>query len=241
VGTAPSGYLPLSIFGITPVSGVTDDSVTNFNVPNFLYAGQVYNRIGFGSNGYAIVGGGSGSADVQFLNQNLPNATRPNNVLAPFWTDLNPPAGGALRIGILTDGSNRWLVLDWAGVREFSLARTNSFEIWIGLRDDASPVEDITFVYGTLQGNGDLGLMTSGAENVFGNRGGNYYYNGTGTLPTAGTELRVTGTAPQPGETKVISFQALGVRTGKWVNYAEMTSPLFFGTNIARFAGEVTP
>ena len=235
-GSSPGGgYLPLSLFGVSPVSGVTDDSLTNFNVPAFMYGSQSYTRIGFASNGYAVVGGGT-SADIQFLNQNMPNPTRPNNVLAPYWTDLNPPAGGALRIATLTNGVNTWIVMDWEGVREFSLPRLNSFQIWIRI----GTVEDISFAYGTIQGNGDLGLLTAGAENLFGNRGQNYYYNGTGTLPANGTQLQVTTTAPQAGETKVITFQAKGVRVGAWTNYAELTSDLFQGANIARFAGTVT-
>ncbi len=59
--TPAGGYLPLSLFGIAPIAGVTDDSVTNFNVPGFLYGGEVYTRIGVGSNGYAVVGGSTGA------------------------------------------------------------------------------------------------------------------------------------------------------------------------------------
>ena len=216
------GYLPLSLFGIAPISGVTDDSVTNFNVPAFTYGGETYTRIGFGSNGYAIVGGATGSADVQFLNQKLPDSTRPNNVIAPFWTDLNPPAGGALRIGTLTDGADTWLVLDWDAVKEFASGKASSFEIWIGLNGDAHPGEDVSIAYGPVGGNGDGGLLTVGAENRFGNRGANYYYNGTGTLPANGTQLRVTSAPPVPGEAHVITFSALGDQFGKWVNYAQM-------------------
>ena len=69
-----------------------------------------------------VVGGGT-SGDIAFLGQHFPNPTRPNNVLAPFWTDFNPPAGGALRIGTLTDGVNTWIVLDWDAVKEYSTAR----------------------------------------------------------------------------------------------------------------------
>jgi hypothetical protein len=187
------------------------------------------------------VGGGAGSADVQFLNQNFPDPTRPNNVLSPFWTDFNPPAGGAIRIATLTDGADTWLVVDWAGVKEFSTARFDSFEVWIGLNSDAHPGEDISFAYGTIQGNGDGGLMTVGAENKFGNRGANYYFNGTGTLPANGTQLVVTSVPGVAGETKTITFQAKGVRTGAWTNYALMTSDLFQGTSVAPFSGTVTP
>ena len=95
-GSSPAGgYLPLSLFGIPPVSGVDDDTITNFNVPAFLYGGEVYTRVGVSSNGYVVVGGGSGP-DNSINNQNFPNPNRPNNTLALFWTDLNPGAAGAM-------------------------------------------------------------------------------------------------------------------------------------------------
>jgi hypothetical protein len=137
-------------------------------------------------------------------------------------------------MGILTDGVNDWIVIDWDAVREFSTARTNSFEIWIGLNG----VEDVTFSYGTLQGNGDGGFLTVGAENFIGTSGANYYFNGAGG--PLGVDLQVTGAPGVPGETHTITFTAEGKKTGKWVNYAELTGDIFFGTNIARFAGEVT-
>ena len=92
-------------------------------MPNFLYAGEVYTRVGISSNGYLVVGGGTGP-DNTFVNQNLPSPNRPNNVLAPFWTDLNPGVAGALRLGVLTDGVSSWLVADWAGVAGILAAAT---------------------------------------------------------------------------------------------------------------------
>ncbi len=39
--TGPAGgYLPLSLFGIAPIAGVGDDTITNFNVPTFYYGGE---------------------------------------------------------------------------------------------------------------------------------------------------------------------------------------------------------
>ena len=85
---------------------------------------MTYTRIGVVSNGYVVLGGGT-AADINFINQNLPNPARPNNVLAPFWTDLNPSAGGAVRIGTLTDGTNTWLIVDWEAVKDFRDADLN--------------------------------------------------------------------------------------------------------------------
>jgi hypothetical protein len=238
-GASPTGgYVPLSRYGIPPVDSVGDDTIANFIVPAFTYAGQSYTRIGFASNGYLIIGDGA-AADVAVNNQSFPDPAPPNNTLAPFWTDLNPAAAGALRIATLTDGADTWIVADWDGVPEFSLPRLASFQIWIGVDGDAHPGEDISYAYGAIQGSGDGGLLSVGAENDQGTRGRNIYYNGAGTLPISGSELRVTGVPSVPGETHTITYAAQGEQIGKWVNYAELTSDAFFGTNIARAEGEV--
>ena len=58
-----------------------------------MYGSEPYTRVGVVSNGYLVIGGGT-AADIVFTPQTFPNAARPNNVIAPFWTDLNPAAGG---------------------------------------------------------------------------------------------------------------------------------------------------
>ena len=173
--TPNGGYLPLSIFGIAPVAGVGDDTIANFNVPTFYYGGESYARVGVVSNGYLVIGGGEG-ADVNFAPQTFPNANRPNNVIAPFWTDLNPPAGGAIRVGILNDGASRWLVVDWAAVKNFSNATTHTGEIWIrlsALAHTGPASEQITISYGVANAAaGDPGSgINWGAENRNGTSG----------------------------------------------------------------------
>jgi hypothetical protein len=235
-GGSPAGYLPLSLFGIAPIAGVGDETITNFNVPAFTLAGDTYTRIGLVSNGYAVLGGGNG-ADVNFINQNLPNPIAPNNVLAPFWTDLNPGSGGAMRIGTLTDGVTTWLVLDWDAVREYSTANAHSFQIWIQL----GTTEDVTFTYGPNTGNGDGGFATVGVENRAGNRGQNVYVDGVGTLPSAGTELRVTGT-PGVASALTVAFDAkAGDTPAAWKNCASLTSSGFVGTSVSCVSGTIVP
>jgi hypothetical protein len=82
---------------------------------------ESYTRIGVVSNGYVVVGGGT-AADVSFINQSLPNPAAPNDVLAPFWTDLDLTSarGGALRVATLTDGVSTWLVVDWDKASNYS-------------------------------------------------------------------------------------------------------------------------
>ncbi len=234
-GDTPAGYLPLSDFGIAPVGGVGDETIVNFNVPAFSFGGETWTRIGAVSNGYAVVGGGT-AADIRFEPQQFPNPNRPNNVLAPFWSDLNPAFGGALRAGILSDGGMRWLVLDWEDVANYGDEAPNSFQIWIGLNG----VEDISFTYGDVtEGDQSAGLGV-GAENKFGDNGKSWFYNGDGTAVAADTELRVVSQPGEAGETHHIHYSAEGVALGTWTNAARLTSDIVAGVATAVAAGEVT-
>jgi len=89
-------------------------------------------------------------------------------------------------------------------------------------------------------GNGDGGFLSVGAENRFGNRGATVYFNGAGTLPANGTQLVVTGTPGAPGETRTITFSAIGKNKGSWTNCAEMTSSAYVGKQTACVSGTVT-
>ncbi len=132
-GSGPAGgYLPLSAFGIGPAAGVGDETISNFDVPTFYYGGEPYTQIGVVSNGYVVIGGGT-AADVNFFPQTFPDPARPNNVVAPFWTDLNPTVGGAVRVATLTDGVDTWLIVDFDAVKNYSDATTHTGELWFRL------------------------------------------------------------------------------------------------------------
>ena len=78
-----------------------------------------------------------------------------------------------------------------------------------------------------------------GAENRFGNRGQNRYFNGTGSLPANGTELVVSSTPAGPGGSRTITYSAVGHRKGSWTNCAEMTSNVYFGIQTACVSGTI--
>jgi hypothetical protein len=237
---SPAGYLPLSLYGIEPISGMTDESIMNVNVPAFSFGGKTYSRIGIVSNGYVVLGGGT-SADIDYANTPLPNALRPNGTLAPFWTDLDPGTTGAIRIGYLGDGVNSWIVVDFSAVGNFSTKAPNSFQIWISYTQP----NDISFTYGPTT-SGDGGFLTVGAENDEGNTGTTIYYNG---LPAANApapsnslgnyEIDVAAT---PGQTfaQSVVFQARARQTGAYSVYSFVSANTFQGTSVARFMGEVT-
>jgi subtilisin family serine protease len=239
-GGSPAGYVPLSAFGVAPIGGVGDDTITNFNVPQFFYGGESYSRLGIVSNGYIVIGGGT-SGDVQFSPQTFPNPNRPNNVVAPLWNDLDPSTAGALRIALLTDGVTSWIVIDWSRVRNFSNPTTHSFEIWLQVGTTPAS-EDVTFAYGT---GADAGNAASpdpgsggktGAENRTGTSGKNV------TPPPAdGSDFSVNTTGPTAGGTVTFTYDASADAPGTYSTRASLSSNVTAGlTQVVRML-TVTP
>jgi subtilase family protein/PA domain-containing protein/fibronectin type III domain protein len=231
--TGPAGgYLSLSAFGIAPISGVGDDTITNFNTPTFFYGAEAYSRVGVVSNGYLVIGGGTAS-DVVFTPQIFPNTARPNNTLALLWSDLNPPAaptGGGVRIATLTDGSDTWIVVDWNRIPNFSNSTNHTFEIWLRIAGGAAGTgassEQTTFTYGAANtASPDPGSGgNSGAENRVGTSGQNL------TTPADGTEWSVNTVGPTAGGSETIGYDASSRRAGTYTTVASMTSDVTPGT-----------
>jgi hypothetical protein len=239
-GGSPFGYVPLSAFGVPPIGGMADETIANFNVPGFLWGDETYTRVGITSDGYAVIGGGTG-ADVEFVPQTMPDPARPNNVIAPWWTDLDlsqtvPDANTGARIATLSDGSDTWIVIDWEDVATFGTCATtcdaHSFQIWIGISGDANPGEDVTMAHGTL-GTGAGNPVNAGAENRDGSSGVNF-------TPASDTDWTINTSPPTPGGVVDITYVATGKKAGTYVVPARMTSDLTTGTTTERVTLQVT-
>jgi hypothetical protein len=217
-GTGPAGYLPLDAFGIAPTP-IGDEEAVNFDVPAFTYAGATYGRLGITSNGYLVAGGTNGSADVQFAPQTLPDPVRPNNVLAPYWTDLDGTGAPGVFIGTLTDGVSTWIVVEWR-VNLYGTSVQKVFQTWIGVNGP----EDISYAYDPeqLPGEPPAGYgLTVGAENLEGSAG-----DQIDGPPVE--DLRVTSTPGAPGGTATYSYRVQGLFSG--TARTDMTTPLVRGT-----------
>ena len=152
----------------------------------------------------------------------LPEPAAPNNVIAPFWTDLDPGTGGAVRVGILTGGPDKWLVVDYDQMVAYGTTIANSFEVWIQL----GATEGQWISYGDLGGaNGqDLG---AGVENRDGTSGIN-------TTPAANTELVVTMGRPTPGGAVTFRYQVSGKKVGSYPLVASATADVVKGTTTVK-------
>jgi uncharacterized repeat protein (TIGR01451 family) len=201
---APFGFLPLSQFGIAPFGCPSncDDGAWIVNVPSFVYNGETHSQVIWSINGTLEAGTASGVAS-SFANQNLPDSTTPNNIMAPLWTDLNMGVdgdGAEIYIGILSDGVNSYTIYEWSNIPLWGTTdQLMSFQIWVQ-NDDSG---NIWFAYGDLADVNQQG-MTVGLENASGNVGSSYFYNGTGIAPVAGAGLQVT---PIIGGTATFTFQ----------------------------------
>ncbi len=238
--TGPAGgYLGLSGFGVTPIAGVGDETITNFGVPTFYFGGEPYTQIGVVSDGYVVLGGGT-SGDVNFVPQLFPDTARPNNVVAPFWTDLNQAFGGNVYIATLTDGSNTWLVVDYEAVQNYDTTDTHTFEMWFQLSGGAAGTgpasEQTTISYGS-NGIADPAVGGNwGAENRAGTSGVNLP-----SYPGDGTEYAVNTSPPTAGGTVVLEYDVSAKNAGTYRSIASMTSDVTPGTTQVIQALTVTP
>lgn len=209
-GSGPAGgYSPLSAFGIAPAPGFGDETIRNYTTPAFKWGGDVYDRIGVDSNGYIVVGGSHDASDNECCNVALPDAAPPNNVIAPFWTDLSlDPAsgGGAIRLATWTMGQTTWVVVDYDKVRTYGSTVENTFQIWL----QTGGTEGVWMSYGSIGGaNGQR--LAVGAENLDG---------------TSGIDLR---TASSNTEYQVLTAPATA---GGTVSYSVTFRSLFAGANV---------
>ena len=196
---SPFGYFPLASLGVAPFACPSncDDGAIALNVPSFVYTGQSYSQVIWSVNGTLEAGLASGVASSA-SNQNLPDPTVPNNVIAPFWTDLNLGAGGNWYVAVLNAGPTQFTVYEWEDVPLFGdLANRYSFQVWV----QNGPSGNIWVTYAQL---GDVSGATVGVENETGTLGSSYWFEGAGTAPAVGTDLKVRTLV---GGTATFSFQ----------------------------------
>jgi subtilisin family serine protease len=222
-GTPGPGYLDLASLGISP-EPIGDEENLNFPVPDYLYGGKTFSRIGVDSNGYLSVGGTDSAADISFLPQTFPDATAPNGVLAPYWTDMDGTGAPGITAVTLSDGTSSWLVVQW-NVHVFGLntpAGARNMQVWIGLNG----TEDITYSYapGTLGADAPPGTgLTVGAENLSGTAGAQI------SGPPAGSYV-VTTTPGIPGESRSYSLNLRASRRGVQTLTSTMRTNVVAGT-----------
>jgi uncharacterized repeat protein (TIGR01451 family) len=239
----PTGYVSLASLGVppSPCTETCDDAAVTYVAPAFTYNGASYDHVTMTTNGYLIVGDANSLA---IFNQRLPNPIEPNNVIAPYWTDLdllgsrpNDTGAGTWYAAYLTfQGDPRtWFVAEWTDAARYGRLSADShhtFQVWIAGGSDM-----IHMAYGPNSAVEDR--VTVGAENADGTVGVNYYVDTSpatlgdaeGTPPLEGNVLGISS-APSQRSAATITYRLRGEKVGKYSNIAELTSSTFAGTNI---------
>jgi subtilisin family serine protease len=136
----------------TPVA-VTGDDATSAPIAlsfNFPFYGNFFNSFRVSTNGFLSFT----STSTAYSNQPLPNSGAPENLVAPFWDDLNP--GAVQRIYFQDLGTQA--VVQWNAVPPYSGTGTYTFQAIL----DASGA--ITYQY--LSMTGAVNSATVGIQNA---------------------------------------------------------------------------
>ena len=148
-----------------------DDAYTEtpIDLPfDFLFYGTLYSQLYVGSNGIL----GFAAADMDDLsNTALPSSGTPDNLIAPFWDDLDPSAGGTIT----------YLNEDWLGrvIVSYEDVMAYSGDVPLSFQVILMEGGDILFQYADLDEN-DLESATVGIENADGSVGMQCNLNGDG-------------------------------------------------------------
>jgi hypothetical protein len=190
---------------------------------NISYYGNVYASIRVCSNGYLALT----SNTVVATNAPIPNAAAPNNMIAPFWDDLNPGVGGGKVYGYQDVANDRYIV-QWDAVQRKATGAPQTFQAIIN--DDGT----IVFQYETVS---QVDECTVGIENNVGNDGLEiafnepYLHDGLAILitdeplpewlsvaPTSGT------VGPSSSTNLVVTFDSTDLLDGTYLKTIRLTT-----------------
>jgi len=92
---------------------------------DFDYLGNVYDTVIVSSNGY-LTFGTNGAA---YGNTVIPDAGQPNDLIAPFWDDLDPSSGGEVYVVLSGTSPNRVFTVEWNGVHHYRTVGDCTFQV----------------------------------------------------------------------------------------------------------------
>ncbi len=116
----------------TPITvwpnGTGDDGSIVVPLPfTFSYYGTDYSQLKIVTNGW--VGFDVASINTAYLNSTIPSVAEPNNVLYPFWDDLDTRTTGA--VYYFNDAANNRFIVEWKDVPHYSTGEPYTFEVMI--------------------------------------------------------------------------------------------------------------
>ena len=134
---------------------------------SFEFFGETFTQFRISSNGFVRLGTAGGSTGVGA--QSIPNAADPDNLIAGYWTDLNPASGGTIETYRAGTGSNEIRVINFIDVPHFLNVGANTFQIVlyessniIQVYLDSVTTDGGFITQGIEDSNGDTALAVTG-------------------------------------------------------------------------------
>ncbi len=137
-----------------------DDDITSAPLNlgfNFSFYGTDYSAVRACSNGWLSFS----STVTTYTNAAIPNVAEPNNLIAPFWDDLNPLSAGT--VYYYADVANQRFIVQWDAVVRWNTTDPVTFQAILNADNT------IVFQYKTMTGT--LNAATVGIENAAGTDG----------------------------------------------------------------------
>lgn len=147
----------------TPLNLGDDDSAVISLPFSFPFYGISHTSVKISSNGYLTFG--EDAAD--YTNDPIPNTSTPNDLIAPFWDDLNPAYSGD--VYYYFDNVNNRFIVEWYDVPHYYSIGSYTFEVIL--------YPDGRILYQYLNMEGTLDAATIGIENPDGSIGLQVVYN----------------------------------------------------------------
>ena len=148
----------------TSVFPADDQTVGPYNIGfDFDFFGNTYSTFYISSNGFISF---QNTANGCCSGQLIPNTGQPNNMIAAFYEDFDPPEGGSIRYQTLGSSPNRMLVVEFNSIYPWPGPPTGTTpaSTWQLKIKECTNIIDIA----CLSCNSDGGAHTQGIENAAG-------------------------------------------------------------------------
>ncbi|MEX2597229.1 MAG: hypothetical protein WEC59_09915, partial [Salibacteraceae bacterium] len=129
---------------------------------SFEFFGTSNTQFRISSNGFITF---SSTANGCCSGQSMPNATQPNDLIAAYWEDLNPAAGGEIEYYTIGASPNRALVVNFKDVPHWPNSNPVTFQIV--LHETSNIIEVFGTNLASDGGSHTQGLENSGGTNAF--------------------------------------------------------------------------
>ena len=170
----------------TEVTGLGDDSISAaIPLPfTFSFFGTDYNEVYVSSNGFLTFDAASPSGCC--TGGLIPSPQGPNNLIAGWWEDLDPPEGGAIRYRTVGNPGNQRFAIEFENIQHFPSGTPVTFQFQ--LLENGNNI-DVHYINALSDG----GIHSAGVEDATGTAGLQFQY-GTSSIATD-TAVRYTPTS----------------------------------------------